>query len=65
MYTKSPTRQQRHLISSCLQLSAAFSIKYSMVLSNRYSDASVVAKYTQLRTVIDVTLYIIHRIFDW
>jgi len=54
MYTNSG---QLHLISSCLQLCAASSIKYSMVLSSRYWDASVV-------TVIDVTLYVIHAIFN-
>ena len=54
---------RQHLISSCLQVSAAYSIKYSMVLSSRYLDAPVVAKYTHY-TVIDVTLYVIHRIFN-
>ena len=49
----------------CLQLCAASGIKYSMVLSSRYSDVSVVAKYTHSK--IDVTLYIeylIDRIFN-
>jgi len=36
-------------------------ILWFSVVDSRYSDASVVAKYTRIHTVIDVTLYVIHK----
>ena len=42
-FVRTPTQEWQHLILSCLQLCTASSIRYSMVLSSRYPDASVVA----------------------
>ena len=49
----------------CQVVCAASGNKYSMVLSSRYLDASVVYRGNKNSTaVIDVTLYVIHRIVN-